>query len=89
MHRSETNPGSNTETTVLDMYFAETAKGPEHCRQIAMQVWNTLTPQERLELQSNASQSANGDLALSAAYARSILLLEYVNLQAATAATTE
>lgn len=78
----EINYGTNAETTVLDLYFAEVAKGPEHCRKRALYIWNTLMPEDKLVLQSTARSFAGNNLELSAEYARSVLLLEDVNRQA-------
>lgn len=81
-------PDFNTpaETTPLDAYFAESAKGPEHRHHIAMAMWNNLSPVEQLRLRHESYSLYPQDLALGALYTESILLLGYVNRQAETPA---
>lgn len=88
-----TNPNGSMELspsaapTVLDIYFAEAAKGPDRRKEIAMTVWATYEPTQRLALQADARTVSLGDLATGAAYAQSVLLLEYANQVAADAAS--
>lgn len=69
--------GSNS-SAVLDAYLAEVAKGLTHRKKVAIRLWNTLDPSERLIRQRAAESIAGRDLELSAAYTQSALLLEYV-----------
>ena len=68
--------------TVLDMYLAAAALGPEYRHMIAMREFGELSPQERLELRQSAQQIAGTDLPLSEDYAQSVLLLSHLNEQA-------
>jgi hypothetical protein len=69
--------------TVLDIYFAEAAKGPDRRKEISMAVCATYEPAQRLALQADARTISLGDLATGAVYAQSVLLLEYANQVAA------
>lgn len=84
MANSDRSPDrkSGANTTVLDDYFMEVAKSPDHRYEVSMRVWDTLMPADRLALQRTAVAMAEGDLATSAKHARSLLLVEHVNRQA-------
>ncbi len=76
----------NADATVLDAYFAEAAKGPEHREQVFMGIWNNLDPKERLQLQLEACNMAGGDPLLAEQCSQSVLLLVHVNQLALDAA---
>jgi len=83
MRSSGTNHESTpSHETVLDAYFTEAAKGPEHRKRIAMQMWRILSPAEQVIRQQEARIIAGSNLALGAEYTQDVLVLEYVNRQA-------
>lgn len=67
------------EMTLLDAYFAESAKGPEHRHHIAMAMWDDLSPAEQLRLRQESYSLYPQDFALGSLYTESILILGYVN----------
>lgn len=71
--------------SILDIYFAEYHKGPDYIRSVAITIWNTMTRAAQFELQTTSREMSGGDLALSAQYARPLLVLEYANHQVETA----
>lgn len=70
--------------TVLDLYF-DIAKNPKLRSEAAREIWDDLSPSDRLTLQQASRAIAGDSLQLSQEYTQSVLLLEYVNRRAESA----
>jgi len=70
--------------TTLNRYFAVSTRSSLYRQRLAMEMWHTLTAEEKLLLQRTANKLAGRDLKLGAAHTQSILLLHYVATHDAT-----
>ncbi len=68
---------SENSTLAFDLYLELSKKGPAYQRQVALEMWDSLTPSEKRTLQDSARKLAGNDLRFGAEHTQSLLLLKY------------